>query len=199
MRANRNAPIGVDLFAGAGGMSLSFEQAGFDVAASVSLWPYISFFVGGVTAGFVHRTCSLKYILMPFRWDGIGLACVATISFGFFLIPLHPLIDTALWHKYNWIVSPWMAVTVLSIASSEGATQWLFANAAARFVGRISYSLYLVNTLILHSLREFNVARPLVGFIPVAMVTVVVAWLLYLCIEEPGNRLGRRLATRIMG
>ena len=32
-------PLGVDLFAGAGGMSLGFEQAGFDVAAAVELDP----------------------------------------------------------------------------------------------------------------------------------------------------------------
>src|SRR5687768_371803 len=32
-------PIAVDLFAGAGGMSLGFEQAGFDVCASVEVDP----------------------------------------------------------------------------------------------------------------------------------------------------------------
>jgi DNA (cytosine-5)-methyltransferase 1 len=39
MSANRKRPIGVDLFAGAGGMSLGFEQAGFDVAAAIEYDP----------------------------------------------------------------------------------------------------------------------------------------------------------------
>ncbi|MGA2589963.1 MAG: DNA cytosine methyltransferase [Bryobacteraceae bacterium] len=39
MSGNGRRPIGVDLFAGAGGMSLGFEQAGFDVAAAVEYDP----------------------------------------------------------------------------------------------------------------------------------------------------------------
>lgn len=49
-----NRPIGIDLFAGAGGMSLGFEQAGFDVVAAVEIDP-----VHGATHEFNFPSCKV--------------------------------------------------------------------------------------------------------------------------------------------
>lgn len=56
-------PVGIDLFAGAGGMSLGFEQAGFDVRAAVELDPVHCA---------VHEFNFPKTVVIPASVDGLA-------------------------------------------------------------------------------------------------------------------------------
>lgn len=85
----------------------------------------------------------------------------------------------------------------------------LFSNPLTRFLGRISFGLYLGHPQVIFLLGQLK-AYPFIYSLPggsgvtfplavlvTAAVTTVVAWALYRVVEAPGIALGKQLATRL--
>jgi peptidoglycan/LPS O-acetylase OafA/YrhL len=80
----------------------------------------------------------------------------------------------------------------------------LFVNPATRFLGKISYSIYLLHFYIFIHLQEFLYRsgfgpsrRFLICFVGTLTVTIPLAYLTWRWIEEPGIRLGRHVIARL--
>ena len=81
----------------------------------------------------------------------------------------------------------------------------LFSNAFSRWIGDVSYGVYLLHLLVMLPVCGWlastfpELAPPprfIVALVLTAILTYTAAWLAYRIIEEPGIALGRRIATR---
>lgn len=160
------------------------------------LLPHLPYFVGGIAMGSLSRVGASAVGTRWWSWLGAG--CLAVLAL--FVPHSANLVRAAEldpW-TYPWRFVPLMALTVVSIAHADGAVRWLFANRAARFVGRISYSLYLVNSYVFSFLQPYVTTGPVAGCVVGVSAAVLVAWGLYAAIERPANAFGRRWADRLL-
>jgi peptidoglycan/LPS O-acetylase OafA/YrhL len=86
------------------------------------------------------------------------------------------------------------AMLIAAIATSNAAAR-AFAFAPLAWLGRVSYSLYLVHLPIILALgHALDGAMPLAAMMALSIAAgLVAADLMYRCVEEPTIRLGRRL------
>lgn len=92
---------------------------------------------------------------------------------------------------------------VIYVVGVRGRLGTLMKGPVLQFFGRISYSLYLVHTIVLYSFVNV-VARLLKPSMPVTIaallggmaVSIFVAWMLYLCVEKPSTQFAKRFRPR---
>jgi peptidoglycan/LPS O-acetylase OafA/YrhL len=95
------------------------------------------------------------------------------------------------------------ALTILSIALSSGWLQALWANRLARWIGFVSYGVYLWHLIIIHTLLQtfrWQTNGQLHTFLKYLFVVIpgalVCGWLSYRFVEQPAIRLAKRHLTR---
>ena len=120
------------------------------------------------------------------------IAAVLLIAATLF-VPMAPVLD-----------SFGFALLVIGLANRAGPVSRLLETRAALFMGRISFSFYLVHFLLIQialwSLGGWLTAQDLpirvAGLLTLCAICVGVAMLCYETIERPSQRLGRRMAGR---
>jgi peptidoglycan/LPS O-acetylase OafA/YrhL len=142
------------------------------------------------------------YELLRKRSDApqIGLVLIATstVIFAAIIAGQTTLIGPQYWQGSACA----LALLAFSVLSIPGV------NKATAFLGRISYSIYLLHGLIIRTMGD--VFHPLYGiglpdFVSFALacafamaVIIPISWLTFVLVEEPGNALGRRM-VRMLG
>lgn len=108
---------------------------------------------------------------------------------------------TAMWPDQMWADArkPW--TYPLAILIFSGALLWNPSKIAApiRFLGNISYSLYLIHVpigwFVMDKVQPF--AGFTVGFLSSAAASILAAKIMYTHVEVPGQKLGRKLCSRL--
>lgn len=141
----------------------------------------------------VAQTGRLPGDLPAWRWLSAGavVLCLATRQ--------DALLGPALW----LVVLHCLLVGRVAANTMEARLAGLLRLPPVLFLGRISYSLYLVHFLVMLSGMAMLVHLPLspLAYAALLLVYVVpasiaVAWAMYRLVEQPGIALGRRLSAR---
>ena len=114
-----------------------------------------------------------------------------------------PYLPRHLWFGFGFVLLGW---------GLSRKASWVLVNPVTRFVGRISFSLYLVHFAVLDVFDRCKPAAVIasggllpglinvgVGFAVVAGVSSALAWVLYHLVEVPGQNMGRHVIARLEG
>jgi peptidoglycan/LPS O-acetylase OafA/YrhL len=99
----------------------------------------------------------------------------------------------------------WGIAFLLLILALEKNSFKVFVNPVTRFIGQISFSMYLVHFAILHFMETFDLINfheiGIINFglryIMLTALSICVSWFFYRAIELPFQNLGRRIIQKM--
>jgi len=191
----RKVPLwGALLLAATCSLAVHFtDLLGGDAAVILQTLEFVTTFICGILIA-IHLTDLGCWYRQRKAWERIALA----ISF-LFLYDFSRLIP-GLWKLTAWHISEW-PVTVgggglILIGLNSGFVRRLLGSVVPRFLGRISYSLYLIHGTVLYALAFLMNGKtsPLIAFVVYLPTALLLSTVFCFWIEEPFLRLGRRIS-----
>ncbi len=149
---------------------------------------------------FVQQLPCFLFGMLAFKWMAEGravrwpaaivlISVLAMVLVAFF--PTLPYIGRGgLSTQYGFI----FAIFVLGLAHWQ---PWFLVNPVIGWIGKVSFSAYLVHLWVISTFAIPH-ASYAEAFAALTAITVAISSVTYFMIEEPFNRLGRRLAKRIL-
>lgn len=122
--------------------------------------------------------------------SGFGLLGMALIA-----APL-AFVDTQTAWPSLWTLLPVAGTALLMLAGRDGIWHTFLSNPAFRFLGRISYSLYLVHWPVITFYRSNMIGEPSsMELVLLGVASLAAGTLLYMLVESPFRELGRSLTA----
>jgi peptidoglycan/LPS O-acetylase OafA/YrhL len=162
----------------------------------VLLITHLSYFMAGIMAGYISR---FKPVAAPFyAINALFIVCLLLLA----IAAVHTLFINIFGFKpdvyrHGFIFSLLTGITVYTAAHAQGWVRWMLAHPILRFIGMISFSIYLTHFLIMRMTKKLLVFPPAAEFLLAAIFTILISWMLYRFVEKPGQALGKNLANRL--
>jgi peptidoglycan/LPS O-acetylase OafA/YrhL len=184
------------------------------VAAGCSLAVQISDRLGSEWVGYGSSlqfvTVFICGILMAIHWNYIGasyramtrrnklaLTVCSFVLYGYSVV-LSSLVRGT-WRLAQWHIQHWPVIAgaagLMTVGLESTNARRILNSVVPRFLGRISYSLYLVHGTVLFALAYLLIHRvpTWVAFLIFFPAAILLSTAFCICIEEPFLRLGRRV------
>ena len=157
---------------------------------SISLMPYLGIFLlGSLGAAFAPRIIEKDSVLEVLGWTCLAIALLTVPSLWRTLIDA--AVPNQVFHRHFLLYG---LIWTISIIAAMSTTRFaaFFELASWRFLGRISFSIYLWHYLVVQFVARDISIHSTLQFILVLAVTIPLSWLSYRFIERPFISWGHR-------